>query len=304
MNISWMTLRDLEYVAAVASLRHFGRAAAACHVSQPAMSAQIQKIEKMLGTTLFERTNRKVILTEAGAAVAEQAKVVLEEARKLVEITRPTRGVLSGVLRCGAIATLGPYLMPHLLGPLRERFPDLNLLLKEGLTAHLVEDLKEGALDAVLMAPTVEDSSLRFIPLFFEPFWLAAPKNHPILSNAHVSRRDLRPNDMVLLEDGHCLRNQTLDLCPANRRGSIPEFQATSIETLRHLVSSGFGYTVLPHLAVREDARLKRWIVYRRLEGKSVGRDIVLACRKRFARMSQIEALAAFIKERLRDLPP
>lgn len=299
MNISWLTLRDLEYVVAVAESRHFGRAAQACHVSQPALSAQIRKIETMLGLDLFERSNRKVMVTDAGAAVVDQARIVLQEARKLVEISSPSRGPLTGTLRLGAIATLGPYLMPHLLGSFRTQFPALNLLMKEGLTAELVHELKSGTLDAALMSPTVEDPSLRFIPLFFEPFWLAAPKDHPLLQRPHLGGRDLHPNEMVLLEDGHCLKNQTLDLCPANRRGGQRQFQATSIETLRHLVSSGFGYTVLPYLAIRDDPRLRKWIDYRQLEGKAPGREIVLACRKRFPLMGQMDMLAGFIREHL-----
>src|SRR5262247_3869300 len=226
MDASALTLRDLEYVIAVAEHRHFGRAAEACHVSQPALSAQIQKIEKTLGADLFERSNRKVMVTRQGQAVAEQARVVLEEAEKLFHLAAPSEDLLSGTLKLGAIATLGPYLMPHLLGRIRTNFPRLSLLMKEGLTAQLVHDLKNGSLDAVLMSPTVKDPSLRFIPLFLEPFWIAAPKGHPILKRKHLTGRDLRPDEMVLLEDGHCLRHQTLDICPSNRRGTAHRFHA------------------------------------------------------------------------------
>jgi LysR family transcriptional regulator, hydrogen peroxide-inducible genes activator len=299
MNISALTLRDLEYLVAVADRRHFGRAAGACHVSQPALSAQIRKIEDFLGVQLFERSNRNVVITPIGEQVARQARVVLEEAGKIALLAQETSQPLSGSLRLGAIATLGPYLMPYLLGPLRKKFPKLELLMKEGLTDELIADLRDGALDAVLAAPTFNTDGLKLIRLFDEPFLVAAPKNHTIALKAAVRARDLNSEDMVLLEDGHCLRNQTVEVCPSNRRGKFREFQATSLETLRHLVASGFGYSLMPRLAVDSNDRLKNLIAYRPFEGKPVGRTIVLVCRERFARMNDIEELAEFIRRHL-----
>jgi LysR family transcriptional regulator, hydrogen peroxide-inducible genes activator len=299
MNISALTLRDLEYLVAVADRRHFGRAADACHVSQPALSAQIRKIEDFLGVQLFERSNRNVVITPIGEQVARQARVVLEEAGKIALLAQETSQPLSGSLRLGAIATLGPYLMPYLLGPLRKKFPKLELLMKEGLTDELIADLRDGALDAVLAAPTFNTDGLKLIRLFDEPFLVAAPKNHTIALKAAVRARDLNSEDMVLLEDGHCLRNQTVEVCPSNRRGKFREFQATSLETLRHLVASGFGYSLMPRLAVDSNDRLKNLIAYRPFEGKPVGRTIVLVCRERFARMNDIEELAEFIRRHL-----
>jgi LysR family transcriptional regulator, hydrogen peroxide-inducible genes activator len=299
MNISALTLRDLEYLVAVADRRHFGKAADACHVSQPALSAQIRKIEDFLGVQLFERSNRNVVITPIGEQVARQARIVLEEAGKIAELAQEISEPLSGMLRLGAIATLGPYLMPHLLGPLRKQFPRLQLLMKEGLTDELIEDLRNGMLDAVLAAPTFDTDGLRVIRLFEEPFLVAAPKNHAFASRSTVRPKDLNSEDMVLLEDGHCLRNQTVEVCPANRRGKFREFQATSLETLRHLVASGFGYSLMPRLAVDSNDRLKNLITYRPFEGKPVGRTILLVCRERFGRMNDIEALAQFIRENL-----
>jgi LysR family hydrogen peroxide-inducible transcriptional activator len=299
MNISSLTLRDLEYLVAVADRRHFGKAADACHVSQPALSAQIRKIEDFLGVQLFERSNRNVVITPIGEQVARQARIVLEEAGKIATLARETSQPLSGALRLGAIATLGPYLMPHLLGPLRKKFPRLELLMKEGLTDVLIEDLRNGLLDAVLAAPTFNTEGLRVIRLFDEPFLVAAPKNHAFASRAAVRPRELNSEDMVLLEDGHCLRNQTIAVCPSNRRGKFREFQATSLETLRHLVASGFGYSLMPRLAVETNDRLKNLITYRPFEGKPVGRTIVLVSRERFARMNDIETLAEFIRDNL-----
>lgn len=299
MNISWLTLRDLQYLVSVADHEHFGKAASACHVSQPTLSAQIRKIEDVLGVQLFERSNRRVAITAQGEAVVNQARVVLEEAEKITEMTRSVRQPLSGPLRLGVIATVGPYLMPHLLAPIRKTFPKLELFLREGLTEQLLGELKSGQLDAVIASDTFDDPTLRSIPLFFEPFVLAAPQGHALAAKSSVNKRDLNSNDMVLLEDGHCLRDQTLDICPSNKRGHIRQFHATSLETLRHLVATGSGYTLVPELAVRDDKQLRSLIVYRPFAERGVGRNVILVCRNRFARMADVEGLASFIREHL-----
>lgn len=296
MNIAGLTLRDLQYVVAVAEHRHFGKAARACHVSQPALSGQIRKIEDYLGVTIFERDMRRVTVTEVGRAVVQQARVVLEEAEKIFTAAKSTRAPLAGPFRLGAIATLGPYLMPYLLGPLRKAFPQLELNLKEGLTDDLLEELRAGQLDAVLAARTFDPEGLHVMPLFEEPFLLTLPKNHPLQSEDPVKVNELKASEMVLLEDGHCLRDQTIAACPPNRRGNIKEMHVTSLETLRHLVASGAGYTLMPLLAVNDDKRLRNLIRYRRLAGKNTSRTIVLACRERFPRKNEIELLADFIR--------
>lgn len=298
MNISALSLRDLEYLIAVADHGHFGKAALAVHVSQPALSGQIKKAEDFLGVKLFERSNRRVAITAIGEQVVEQARVVLEEARKIAELVRSEHEPLTGALRLGAISTLGPYYLPHVLAPLRKRFPKLALHLREGLTDTLLAELRAGTLEAVLASPTTAfDESLRVVPLFVEPFLLAAPKTHALAKKVGLRSLDLRANEMVLLEDGHCLKDQTLAICPANRRGNIHQYHATSLETLRHLVAGGLGYTLIPYLAASNDPKLKNLICYRSFDGKPIGREIVLACRKRFARMHDIEALADYLKE-------
>jgi LysR family transcriptional regulator, hydrogen peroxide-inducible genes activator len=197
---------------------------------------------------------------------------------------------------------MGPYLMPRLLGPLRKEFPQVQLLLKEALTDGLIKDLRNGVLDAILAAPTFKTEGLRTFPLFHEPFLLAASKNHPLTKKKSLTTRDLRSDDMVILEDGHCLRDQTIEICAPNRRGSLRDFHATSLETLRHLVASGFGYSLMPQLAVNADPQLARLIEYRKFDGKQVGRAIVLVCRDRFARMKDVDALAAFIRKEIKEL--
>jgi LysR family hydrogen peroxide-inducible transcriptional activator len=231
--------------------------------------------------------------------VAGQARIVLEEAAKISELTGSAKEPLTGALRLGAIATIGPYLMPHLLAPLSKVYPKLDLLLQEGLTEQLLDRLRAGHLDAVIASDTFEDPSLRVIPLFYEPFVLAAPRHHPLASKERVSRRDLNSEHMILLEDGHCLRDQTLDICPANRRGRVRQFHATSLETLRHLVATRSGYTLIPALAVGVENRLKALIRYRDFEDKTVGRTVVLTCRNRYTRMADINALADFVRRNL-----
>lgn len=299
MNIAGLTLRDLQYLVAVAQHGHFGKASRACHVSQPALSGQIKKIEEYLGVTLFERSPRGVAITEVGQAVVQQARVVLEEAEKLLTAAKSTHEPLTGPFRLGAIATLGPYLVPHLLQPIRKAFPKLELVLREGLTEGLLEELRAGQLDAVLAAKTFPEEGLHVLPLFEEPFLLAVPNNHPLRAKEPVKWTDLKAADMVLLEDGHCLRDQTLAICPPNRRGNAKELHVTSLETLRHLVASGAGYTLMPILAVNDDKRLRNLVSYRRVEGKNAARTIVLVCRDRFPRKREVEQLADFIRTHL-----
>lgn len=299
MNVAGLTLRDLQYIVAVAQHGHFGKAARACHVSQPALSGQIKKIEDYLGVMLFERSMRRVATTEVGQVIVQQARVVLEEAEKILSAAKSPQQPLAGPFRLGAIATLGPYLMPHLLGPLRKTFPKLELILREGLTDVLLEELRAGQLDAVLAARSFPEEGLHVLPLFNEPFLVALPHDHPLRRKNPVPLTDLKVSDMVLLEDGHCLRDQTIAVCPPNRRGNLKEMHVTSLETLRHLVASGAGYTLMPMLAVNEDKRLKNLVSYRRLEGKNTGRAIVLVCRDRFPRKREVEILAEFIRAHL-----
>lgn len=300
MNVSWITLRDLEYLAAVGEHLHFGKAAKACHVSQPALSSQVRKLEDSLGFQVFERTNRKVTLTDLGRKVLDQARVILEEAQKLVMIAQPKgKAELQGTLRLGAIATLGPYYIPHFLPLLKQKFPKLKLFLREGLTDGLLSELRSGTLDAVLAAKTFDETGFRVFPIFEEPFLLAVPRDHPLASKKPLRGRDLRVEEMVLLEDGHCLRDQALEICPPNRRGNIRQFHATSVETLRYLVASGMGYTLIPKLAVNDAGVMKGLLQYRDLDSDRIGRTIVLVWRERYPRMKEVEQLAEFLKSHL-----
>lgn len=298
MITSWLTLRDLEYLIAVAKHGHFGRAAKECHVSQPSLSTQIKKIEGYLGVSLFERTNRRVTITEAGRKIANQAQAVIDEAMKIQSSIAEASKPKFENLKIGVIASLSPF-VPHVLTQLKKSFPAAKLSLREGQTEDLIRELKSGALDAVIAADTVKDPTLKVHQLFFEPFVLAAPKGNPILDNPKIRVADLKVSEMVLLEEGHCLRDQIVDFCSIGKRGQVRTFHANSIETLRHLVASGAGYTLLPQLAVKEQP-MENLISYREFGNKVLGRDVVAIHRK------QSEKLAAhtlLIKTLIRSTP-
>ena len=297
MSIGALTLRDLEYVVAVAEHRHFGRAAEACAVSQPTLSAQVKKVEDLLAIQLFERTRRRVFVTPIGEEVAALARAVLQDVRRLLDASGSRREPLGGHFGLGVIATLGPYLMPHLLGPLKHRFPRLELHLREGMTHVLLDTLKAGGLDAVLAALPVDDASLAVEPLFHEPFVLALPAGHPLARKEKVSPGDLRADAMVLLEDGHCLRDQVLGICPDDRHVRTARLQATSLETLRHMVAAGAGYSLIPNLAGKDD--LGKLVCYRSFRRPVPGRTIGLVWRRGFARSGDLASLAKLIRESL-----
>lgn len=299
MNISWLSMRDLQYIVAVANYQHFGRAASHCNVTQPALSSQIKKVEDLLGQPLFERNNRNVSITPIGQAVIHQAQVILDEGQKLLTLARSNHAVLSQSLRLGSIATLGPYLIPHLLAPLRKQYPQLQLFLSEGLTEDLVAKLRAGTLDAVIASPTFDDRGLHTWPLFEEPLYLAVAKEHALATKSPLKASDLVPAEMLLLEDGHCLRDQALALCRANTRGNKQQFQATSLETLRHLVASGMGYTLMPLLAVKHDVRLKNLLLYRSFADKNMSRTLVLYVREHYPRINDMVELVNVIKKNL-----
>lgn len=247
-----MNLRDLRYLVAVADHRHFGRAAEACFVSQPTLSAQIKKLERDLGVQLVERNPRQVMMTAVGEQVVERARQVLREADGIEELARGARDPESGSLRIGLFPTLAPYLLPHVVPPLGERFPDLEVLLVEAKTEEVLQQLRDGTLDVGILALPIPDEGLRTVDLFTEDFLLAVPAAHRLADHdGPVPASALDGERVLLLEDGHCLRDQALDVC--NRVGATERsgFRATSLETLRQMVAAGVGATLLPEMAVR-----------------------------------------------------
>jgi LysR family hydrogen peroxide-inducible transcriptional activator len=246
-----MNLRDLKYLVALADLRHFGKAADACFVSQPTLSTQIRKLEEELGVVLVERAPRKVMLTAAGQDVVQRARRIVADVDEMKEAARRSRDPESGALRLGVFPTLGPYLLPHVVPQLRERFPQLELLLTEEKSDVLLQRLREGRLDAALLALPLHDDQLHAEFLFEEPFLLAAPAGHLLAKQKTLSMDALGEETLLLLEDGHCLRDQALDVCRLAGAQEKSGFRATSLETLRQMVAAGVGVTLLPALSVQ-----------------------------------------------------
>lgn len=297
MSVTNLGFRDLQYVIAVAECGSVSRAAEACAITQPALSERIKRIESTLGVELFERNKRALRVTAAGERLVLKARKLLDEAIEIDEIISSTHEPLTGPLHVGVISTLGPFLMPHVLPPLRKQYPNLELILQEGLTDALLATLQAGSLDVVIAAAPLHAAGIDQIELFHEPFVLAIPIGHEMADRKLVNASDLCGDDMVLLEDGHCLSGQALDVCPAKQRQNRKRLHATSLETLRHMVATGAGYTLLPSLAVGGKPPLTKLIRYRKLGGKrQYGRTIVLAWRKSFSRDTDIEHLARLIR--------
>jgi LysR family transcriptional regulator, hydrogen peroxide-inducible genes activator len=247
-----MNLRDLEYLVAVADHRHFGKAAAACYVSQPTLSTQIKKLETELGVGLLERGNRRIILTTVGEEIVERARDILRQAQDVRNIARRAGRPRSGPFRLGIFPTLAPYLLPHVVPGLHREFPDLELLLSEEKTEVLLGHLYEGSLDAAVLALPIDHLHLEVIDLFSEDFVLAVPVAGHRLSDLTEPVQAVCVTDepMLLLDEGHCLRDQVLDWCRGAGAEEFNGFRATSLETLRHMVAYGVGPTLLPRLAV------------------------------------------------------
>jgi LysR family transcriptional regulator, hydrogen peroxide-inducible genes activator len=248
-----MNLRDLQYLSEVARHLHFGKAAQVCNVSQPTLSMQLKKLEEYLGVQLFERTNKQVLLTSIGEAMVVRARRILEEANDMRTHARAATDPFSGTLRMGIFPTLAPYVLPRLMPALRAAFPQLNVLLVEEKTPLLVEQLAQGALDVALLAMPVVQAEFSHHALFIEPFMLAVPRDHKLARRKEVSLQDIRDEVMLLLDEGHCLRDQALEVCHAIGNEESQHFRATSLETLRHMVASGSAVTLMPKLAVRSD---------------------------------------------------
>jgi LysR family transcriptional regulator, hydrogen peroxide-inducible genes activator len=246
-----MNLRDLRYLVALAEHRHFGRAAEACFVSQPTLSTQIKKIEEELGVLLVERAPRNVMLTPAGAEIAQRARVVLNEVEQIRTIARRSLDPEAGTLKLGIFPTLGPYLLPHVVPLLRQRFPRMELLLTEEKTELLLQQLHEGRIDAAVLALPLHEEQLHAEPLFEEPFVLAVPAGHALAGRGPLRLADIADERLLLLDEGHCLREQALGVCQLAGASEKDGFRATSLETLRQMVSAGVGVTLLPLLAVQ-----------------------------------------------------
>lgn len=246
-----MNLRDLKYLLALAEYRHFGKAAKACSVSQPTLSIQLKKLEQALGVQLVERGQKRVLITASGLRIVEQAKHVLSAMHELERLAKLANDPFSAELRLGLIPSLGPYLLPHILPVIKQQLPKLTLYLYEDKTETLLTQLNQGALDAVILALPVQHKGMTSQTLFKEPFFLVMPASHSLHYSKEMHLKDLNHDNLLLLEEGHCLRDQALEVC--HKKSDIKEktsYRATSLETLRHMVASGAGITLLPLLAL------------------------------------------------------
>jgi LysR family transcriptional regulator, hydrogen peroxide-inducible genes activator len=289
-----MTFRELEYLVALAETRHFGRAAARCHVSQPTLSAQLKKLEDSLGVALIERRPRRVALTPAGEAVVERARGVLRGAEDIRALARASQDPLSGPLKVGFIPTLGPYLLPRVAPRIGRALPKLQLMLHEYQTAPLVDRTVRGELDLAILALPADTKSLVTRSLFAEAFLVAMPEKHRLAARKRLRSADLEGEKLLLLEEGHCLRDQALEVC--ERAGTEEQdFRATSLETLRQMVAAGLGITLLPRLAAEGPFASAGGLVVRPFAPPAPNRVIGAAWRRSTSRGQAIAAVCDLI---------
>jgi LysR family hydrogen peroxide-inducible transcriptional activator len=291
-----ISLRQLRYFASLARYRHFGRAADDCAVTQPALSMQIRDLEREIGAELVERRPGEVALTATGIEVAQRAERILAAARDLVDFARH-REILSGSLKLGIIPTLAPYLLPRLLPRLQQTFPSLRLDVRETQTAALIGELVAGDLDCVLIALPIEHADLDTIALFEDRFLLAAPADEPMPGRA-LKAKDVDQRRLILLEEGHCLRDQALAFCATKRRDSAAALGSTSLTTVMQMVANGYGVTLVPEIAAEVEVRDER-VALKRFAAPEPGRTIGLAWRKTSPRRGDFDALGEAVKAAL-----
>ena len=297
-----MNLRDLEYVSALAEAKHFGHAAARCHVTQPTLSMQIAKLEQELGVALFERGSRSVSPTPEGRQVAAEARGILDAARRIHEIGRAAGDGIAGPFYLGAIPTIGPYLLPELLPELRRRYPDIELYLREEITDRLLERLRNGELDAAILSLPLEGGGIEYAPLFTEAFVAAMPEGHALARKKRLAVSDFADETVLLLEEGNCMRDQTINFCKqsAAERG---DYRASSIECLRQMVGAGMGCTFLPRLAASGRFAEAAAVALRPLHKPAPAREVVLVWRNSHPNAAALRTLAGHLKKSLRRRP-
>jgi LysR family transcriptional regulator, hydrogen peroxide-inducible genes activator len=300
-----ITLRQLRYLSALAKHGHFGRAAEACAVTQPALSMQIRDLERTLGVAVVERRPGEVMLTDVGREIARRGDEVLTASRDLVDFGRHRSGLLTGRLTLGAIPSLAPYLLPRILPLLQSRFAELRLELRETQTRQLVEDIKSGTLDAAMLALPVVEPDIDTIALFEDLFLLAVPASDRRKDTARVAAADIDQSRLILLEDGHCLRDQALAFCATAATAATPGtagrgvgtvFGASSLNTVIQMVAGGYGVTLIPQIAADVERRDER-VKFLRLENPQPGRSIGLAFRRTSPRKADFAALGEVVKQ-------
>src|SRR5450830_703191 len=292
-----MTLTELKYIVAVARAKHFGHAAEACFVAQPTLSVAIKKLEDELGVVLFERGGAEISVTPLGAQIIAQAERVLEQTAAIKELAKQNKDPLAGPLRLGVIYTIGPYLLPPLVKAMIEQVPQMPLILQENFTVRLLELLRQGELDVAIMALPLPDHGMAMQELYDEPFVVAMPRHHPWAARKQIAAQDLKSETMLLLGNGHCFRDQVLEVCPEMSRfstagdGIARTFEGSSLETIRHMVSSGIGITVLPQASVPDMNAKDGMVRYVPFAKPIPSRRVVIAWRKSFTRQAAIDTV-------------
>lgn len=298
MHPNKFKLREFSYFVVLADCLNFSQAAERCSVSQPTLSVGIRKFEDTLGTTLIERKAGQVMLTDTGQKVADQARIILQEVDVLAQMVAELKDPFSGTIRIGIIPTVSPYLLSHLIGELQKAFPELDAHYIEAKTPELEDQLKEGGIDAAVLALPAKPTNLTTLSLYRERFYLAAPKNHPLADRPWVETKDLQQIELLLLEEGHCFRDQALEVCRQANAIQNMNFSATSIETLKYMVGAGLGLTLVPEMAARNKDNAISYIPF----NPPIYRDIGIVCRRSTTRISLLEELSETIKAKIQDL--
>ena len=295
-----MNLRALQYFVKLADLRHFSKAADACFVSQPTLSTQIRKLEDELGVQLVERAPKNILLTPVGEEIADRARLVLSDIDQIRAVARRSGDPASGTIRLGLFPTLAPYLLPHVVPGLRKAYPALKLQLAEEKTETIITLLRQGELDAGLLALPINEDGLEVLTLFDEPFVVAVPDGHPLAEKDEIGLTDLESTELLLLEEGHCLREHALEVCALSGARERVDFHATSMETLRQMVAAEVGVTLMPILAVKPPIADTQNISIRPFKKPTPSRTIALVWRKSSALSGFFEDLAKHFE----NLPP
>lgn len=291
------TLKQFKYLLAVAEHGHFGNAAKSCHVSQSTLSAALMELEESLGSALVERNNRQVILTALGREVVERVRNILLDVDDLQAVCQASAEPFTGKMRLGVIPTIAPFILPGLLKQLRKRHPEFQLFIREDLSEHLVNALQRGELDVLLLALPYPADNVATAPLFEDEFFFACPKGHEWAGKKSLSTKDLKTQDLLLLEDGHCLRDHALEACKLKDADINIPYQATSLNTIVQMVANGIGVTLLPKMAIDAKILTGTDVQTQPFKEKKVARSIGLMWRKKTPRVAEFRALGEFVSD-------
>jgi LysR family hydrogen peroxide-inducible transcriptional activator len=296
-----MNLKDLKYLVALADTGHFGKAAERCFVSQPTLSAQLKKLEEFLGVKLVERQPKNTQLTEVGKQIVVRARRMLDESEEIIALARSNTDPFAGKLKMGLIPTIGPYLLPRVMPKIRKTVPQLGLMLYEYQTEALLKRLRDGEIDLGIMALPMLSDGMESRALYEEAFTVALPLHHPLAAKSRIKVSDLNGQTLLLLEDGHCLRDQALEVCSRVDVHEAQDFRATSLETLRQMVVAGLGITLLPEMAVESPYGSQRGLVVRQFQKPKPSRTVGAVWRKSSTRESAIAAVCDVVESSIRQ---